>query len=381
MKSSAKKKAKRTNRTGCLIPRKNKDGRIIGYSARITISSPGEDQIREQHDLKTDSPQRAQLELRRLLRDGAPALEHVETFKEAAERIVPTQSITSKIDRLHRLKEYAYPAIGNRLVTELKAVHVRECYLNAKAAGKSLVTIKHLRIDISRVLAELVDEGVISQSYKIDVCAASLPDAPKDKRRRLQLNDDEFMQFVAVAPIELATMAILSRYVGGLRTSDALRGLRWEQVDLATWRTMTVVRPKTQDTAVHVMAVEASDQLVRWWLHEKEPKVGPIFPVRKGKHAGQERTGKFSFAADLRAVLQSAGITRPLQPREGERQIDWHSFRRQYCTALASADVPTPIAMQLAGHKSAATHVGYVDRAKELQVPAAALPGGSRSRE
>ena len=54
--------------------------------------------------------------------------------------------------------------------------------------------------------------------------------------------------------------------------------------------------------------------------------------------------------------------------------LDFHSFRRAFNTALAAAGVNVQMAMRLAGHRNAGTHMRYVQLTEALEAPATALP-------
>jgi hypothetical protein len=145
-----------------------------------------------------------------------------------------------------------------------------------------------------------------------------------------------------------------------------------------------------------------------WWEREGRPVAGPVFPVRKGKRAGEKRGPRISHARRLRHALARAGVFRlppvkapatspgtrtdlgraaagtklvpnPRDPLYFETPVslpvDFHSFRRAFNTALAVAGVNVQKAMRLAGHSDAKTHMRYVKDAPEMrQIPDAALP-------
>jgi len=54
--------------------------------------------------------------------------------------------------------------------------------------------------------------------------------------------------------------------------------------------------------------------------------------------------------------------------------LDFHSFRRAFNTALAAAGVNVQMAMRLAGHRNAGTHMRYVQLTEALEAPETALP-------
>ena len=216
--------------------------------------------------------------------------------------------------------------------------------------------------------------------------------APVDARERIILTDDEFNAFMACPEVsgELHLMALLSRTLGGMRTSD-LHALDWSMIDVVNWVDAEVPRPKTSSTTRLTLPDVLVPALKAW--HERKdppPTTGPVFPSRRGDRAGERKTGKHSYAQALRDALWAAKIYRPLpgfNPAEpdrklcalqsasvGHKPLDFHSFRRAYNTALATAGVNVQVSMKLAGHRNPATHMRYVLLSETLTTPAAALP-------
>ena len=353
-------------RTGQLIRTRQ------GYSARYThpteLDAKGKP-VRVTVPLWTDVKTLARARLARLVNgvDATPGA--VETFEQAVERIATG-------DRLARLRKYALPILGSLPVTGICKTHVREALQAAIDAGRALNTCRHLRVDISRVLHALAQDELVSDAA-VSAAKVDIPKGAKiDPRPRLILTDAEFGQFmsyVQTTDFELAAMAMCSRSVGGMRTSDLL-AWRWEDIDLETWVSVRVPRPKTKGETRLELPEVVWGPLMTWWVAEGEPRAGPVFPCRTGKRAGDRRRGKRSFAKRLRSALEDAGITRVIADSAQARRIDFHSFRRQFATALAAAGTNVQQAMALAGHRVASTHMRYVQLTETLVTPEKALP-------
>lgn len=188
-------------------------------------------------------------------------------------------------------------------------------------------------------------------------------------------------------------------------------------------------RPKTKRIDRLALPAVLVPLLRVWWEGQGTPTTGPVFPVP----AGLRKQGKTSYAWHLRDALWKAGIVRPLDGFEhahaawrafveadeartaeaksakksrpwAERRaakvaidaaeekaraccliqsgsselkpLDFHSFRRQFNTALAASGLNVQQAMALAGHKSTTTHMAYVQLAQHgaLETPSAAMP-------
>lgn len=319
--------------------------------------------------LETDNAAVAKQRLAALLDGATPAAVAVpgaETFEAAAVRIVPA----AVRDRWQRLRRWAVPAIGPLPVDRIGKSHVRSALKAAASDGAARGTVLKLRSDISAVLSELVADDILAVNHALDV---KIPDAAVDTRKRAIPTDGEFELFTAsCTDVELRTAAILSRCVGGLRTSD-LHELTWRDCDLEA-ATLTVRRPKTGSEDVHELPPEVVAVLTAWHGATGKPSDGPIFPVPGTRQRKRDRG--ISYAERFRMALFEAGATRNELHHDTDtsRRCDFHSLRRQYATALATAGVNTMQAMALAGHRNASTHARYVAQATLLRTPSAALP-------
>jgi integrase len=308
--------------------------------------------------------------LRELIADPTDAPD-VESFERAARRIA-----RGNADRIARLKRYAFPEFGHIPVTAVKRTHVIAALDAAVAAGRQCT---QLRIDCTFVLGVLVDEEVLTRN----VASKAKPTAPpvKDERPRVVLTDAEFWQVLPALTLELRTMAMSSRLLGGMRTSE-LHEWRWEWI-APNWQHAQIWRKKTNQRQALVIPEALVPALQEWHHDQGSPATGFVFPVRTGRRAGQRKAPKTSYAARLRAACWAAGVRRgetkeacPIQSGSLDfRPLDFHSFRRQFNTGLAQAGVNVQQAMALAGHRSAATHMRYVRLTEILEIPTEALTG------
>jgi integrase len=299
---------------------------------------------------------------------------HVETFRDASARVVAllaAQGMVTASERLRRLERWAWPVFGRHLVTEVQPPQVTLALETCALAGRSRQSVVHLRNDISKVFAELIRDGVLEKNpARAEVVRT--PKARRDDRKRALLTDAEYHELLAwpeLAP-QLRTMIVCARCFGGMRTSD-LHAWRWEDVDLIGWGWADVPRPKTehgQQRAVRreriALPAEVASVLRAWWERTRQRSAGPVF-----------RLQKHSYARDLRYALRQAGVLRAELHVATERTkpVDFHSFRRAFNTAVANAGLNMQQAMQLAGHRSAQTHMRYV-LPEILTIPEAAVP-------
>jgi len=321
---------------------------------------------------------------------GAEQTRAVETFKDAVERICTGLDYQKTIEnRRSRLRRYAGHMDALR-VDKCGAIHLREALDKAAKAGKSKGTIGLLKKDLNVVFGSLWRDEIIKEDPSRKV---KLPGGLReDDRPRQILTDEEFLVFVgsAVVPWRLRIMAMCSRMLGGMRTSDLL-AWDWSHIDTREFRTARVKRPKTK-SATYVQIPEAlRTVLLDWWTEHRCPGSGPVFPSAPHRsYSGELRLylrRAFELDGPAPRRLGSRGATgwtqlRAMTERERElledgefsRRVDFHSFRRAYVTGLASGAVDERLAMRLSGHTSPEVHRGYLDRLRPIATPEAALP-------
>jgi hypothetical protein len=209
-----------------------------------------------------------------------------------------------------------------------------------------------------------------------------------------------------MAVLERQTMACVSRMFGGVRAGD-LQAIEWTAFDTSTdfergWA------PRTKTARPQLLEVpEMLRPILRdWWERHGRPTTGPIFPVRKGDRAGEQRARVQVAAAMRRDLKRAFGIEVPRQvdvvrsngradvrivwetvrevsPRERElfepteftKPVDFHSFRRAFKQALVDAGVEIQTAMALSGASDAKAHQRYLaNTSKMRRLPEGALP-------
>lgn len=366
-------------RTGTLVP----TGR--GFSARIANG--------KLVPLHTADKELATLRLQALVAGGENPLPGAENFQEACQRvctILKRDGMRTADERLSRLKRYAWPTIGHLPVTCIKSGQISSILEAARDADLALDTVRHLRVDLSKVFAELVRDEILehnpARSEKV-----RFPKIKRDLRKRVLLTDEEFLQFfqfhlTATKPAkgsrparqiitrrQLAVMALVSRCFGGLRPSD-MHAWTWEDIDTADWVWADAPRPKTEHHADDdgeeaprerlALPQLVADTLRGWWESAGKPTEGLVFPSQKG-----------TYADDLRQALLEAGIDRAElhESTDKTRRTDFYSFRRAFVTAVARSGMNAQTAMRVSGHKSMTTHQRY-NVPDMIHIPAGAIP-------
>jgi len=308
------------------------------------------------------------------------AAKAVETFAEATQRIVATQRLKHRDERLRRVGKWAFPHLGHLRVDTISPSHLDEVLEAMVAAGKSRSTIKHVLDDCSTVLKRLWRDGVLKENPRAKVELPS--DAKVDRRPRTVPTDHELAKVVSCARVdkELRVAIVFGRDGGGQRTSDLLAG-RWEYVDTLQWLTARIHRPKTDSWSTLALPQHVARALESWWHDLGCPPDGPIFPVRSGKREGEAKARGNTWSKRLRRAFQLAGVKRTLPDGRcalqvdtaTSRRADFHSLRRRAVIQGHAAGVPVGSMMDLMGHTDMPTHMGYRRSSEVLEAPAGAL--------
>jgi integrase len=241
-------------------------------------------------------------------------------------------------------------------------------------------SVSHMRGTLFRILQSAFQEELVSENR---VARVPVPDFQGEFEglARAVPTDDEIDALLAHpgVDVELKLLVLVARLVGGLRAGD-LNALDWTAFSPG-FETCTFVRRKTRKKkpAPQTFAVPVHGRawLRAWWDAHGRPETGPVFPVRKGKRAGEaKKKSNMSYADRLRRELLRAGVTRhELHHRTSTTlPTDFHSVRRAYATALARGGVNEQEAMKLTGHSDSRVHQLYVEAQKVHVLPEAATP-------
>lgn len=406
-----------------------------GHSARIWVQEEGE-WVRKQVPLGTRSKVVATARGKRLLAGEAPELiaDKSESFERAAEKVLEASTVKNKARVLSLLRRRAFPVFGDVPVALVTSVHIKAALTDAaNELGGWTGSVRNLRDAVSMVLGALVEDRVVPMNE-----ASRIKFKRKDKglnahrivRRvppRLVLTDEEFTRLVERLVWEVDSglwpfrgsfellVLCLSARIFGMRTSD-LHGWIWEMVDTAAFGDAYVPRPKTdgdlldepddgglileawRDEPRSTLPEALSGWLRLWWEKAGRPASGPVFPVRQGRRAGQQKGACSNYCRALRAALWRAGVYRPqagfeLAASDAERKklcalqsgiarrfapVDFHSFRRAAATAAgkaaAAGELTLRQAMEQTHHKDPQVFARYQAKEERITVPESSIP-------
>jgi integrase len=303
-------------------------------------------------------------------------------------------------DERTNLALHVFPEIGRMSLSQIGASDGRGVLEACVKKGLRKGTITHVRGVMYRVLKSAWRDDLVPSNVIEKVAMPKLREA---KKERAILTDEEIARYLACPDVdlELRLMSLVARVEGGMRTGDVNRW-DWAMIDLVHLAECIVPRAKTNKPQHLAIPDVLAPMLRQRWEDRGRPRTGPVFPVRRGPRAGEFKAPRgISYAKALRRDLLRAGVirhtcTRPANGKPvqiGEeccvsmahdplftetpttRPVDFHSFRRGFSTALASAGVNSQQAMRLASHSDEKTHMRYVMQTDAMkQIPSGAIP-------
>jgi integrase len=340
-----------------------------------------------------------------LVADVKEKAKDVETVSDAAKAFIERRKaagVVMVVDEERWLDDYALPAIGELEVTQVRPRDIKLILEDAKPS-LSRESLRKLRGTLDRVFHWLWQAEVIRENPVKRVVVPA--DAKVDERPRTLLTDGQVLAFLngrasgpdGKAPrkdaearlLELKVMAVCSRVLGGLRTAEINRWT-WDLLvdadvapDEQAFEVVRVRRAKAKrghaGKVQRFVVPEPMRPILRAW-HELQgrPMTGPVFPVTKGKRAGQHRVERgTSYAPRLRRELWRIGVRDHAihNDTQTSKRVDWHSFRRAFATSLAEAGINEQRAMLLTAHADSKVHARYVQGTHAMAViPDAAVP-------
>ncbi len=314
------------------------------------------------------------------------------TVAEACEHYLAqedVQQLATCKDVARVLRQKICPRIGSMLARTVTAEDGTELLAHWARQGLAKATVGQIRTYFGALMHFLRKRKQIGTAEWVKDVEMPRHYSKAQPPPRAILTDAEFTQFVLCEQVDLRlrVLAVMARFVGGMRTSD-LHAWTWAHISFDAG-TAWVPRPKTSKKAraaekPHELPAVALHYLRLWWMRCGRPEgTVPVFGLirdhrKKGARGGkgEKITYAASYAKRLRNALKVAGITRRdlHESSEVTLRVDFHSFRRAYATALAEVDADGRLSMRLTGHKSLATHNLYVMRSGTMRVPEAALP-------
>ncbi len=379
--------------------------RASGWAGRFWELTDGE-WIRVIRPLGTDNKAVARRKLARLVAEAnsgsaspdAEATKAIETVDSYAKGWLASRAgrgLPSSSNEKRYYERVWKPAIGHLALDVVRAAHA-QAVLDDVAAGRILTAPKkgknaktaprrysrasmiQMRATLLRMFESAWREELLPENR---IKRTSVPELEEQEKPRAVLEDSEIAVLLAhpEADPEIKLLVLLARTIGGLRTGD-LNTLDWGAFG-PEFATCTFVRRKTRKKkpapVTHEIPALVRPFIAAWWNAHGRPTAGPVFPVRRGARAGeQKKQPKQSYAEKLRRELLRAGITRPELHTETAttRPTHFHATRAAYATALARAGTNVQTSILLTGHADPKVHQRYLDQLSVRVMPEGAVP-------
>ncbi len=341
----------RGNGTGTVYPRKNKQGKIIGYRGsyfapdgkrRYVSAKKKGDAERALRQAMTDAERGLVFEagtvtieeyLNRWLKDSVKDTVRRSTF-------VQYESVVNC---------HLIPALGRIKLKALIPTHVRGLYREKLNSGLGPRTVQYIHVTLHKALKQAVMDGLIPRNV---TDAVKAPQAHKKEVK--PLTSDQVKVLLSTASGDRLEALYVVAIHTGLRRSELL-GLKWTDVDLDTG-ILSVQRSLDNDGTFNPPKRNKSRRTVkltsqalealkghRVRQHEERLRLGAlwedhglVFPNRVGKPMNADNL----YHREFKPLLKKAELS----------GFTFHSLRHTCATLLLSKNVNPKIVQEMLGH-------------------------------
>jgi integrase len=339
------------NGQGTVYPRKNKQGKVIGYRGsyfapdgkrRYVFAKKRSDAERALRQAMTDAERGLVFE---------PGTVTVEGYLDRwlADSVKGTVRRSTFVQYESVVNRHIAPALGRLKLKSLTPAHVRGLYRNKLDSGLAPRTVQYIHVTLHKALKQAVMDGLIPRNVTEAV------KAPQAHRKEIKpLNPTQIKALLSAARGDrLEALYVLAIHTG-LRRSEIL-GLKWTDVDLETG-ILSVQRSLDTDGTFNPPKRNKSRRTVkltgraaealkghRARQNEERLRLGSlwedhdlVFPNRVGKPMNADNLYHREF--------------KPLLKRAGLSGFTFHSLRHTCATLLLSKNVNPKIVQEMLGH-------------------------------
>jgi integrase len=344
-------KKERGNGSGSVYPRKNKQGKIIGY--RGSYFAPDGKRRYVSAKRKGD----AEKALRQAMTDadrgfvfdgGTLTLENYLT-RWLTDSVKDTVRRSTFVQYKSVVNRHLIPALGRLKLKALTPAHARSLYREKLDCELSPRTVQYIHVTLHKALKQAVMDGLIPRNI---ADAVKAPQAHKIEVTPLTPAEVKVL-LSAASGDRLETLYITAIHTG-LRRSELL-GLKWTDIDLDA-RTLSVQRsldrdgtfnpPKRNKSRRSVkLTAQAAEALKGHRARQNEERLqlgslwedwGLVFPNRSGKPMNAD----YLYHRGFKPLLERAELS----------GFTFHSLRHTCATLLLSKNVNPKIVSEMLGH-------------------------------
>jgi integrase len=349
-------KKRRGNGGGTVYPRKNKDGKVIGY--RGSYFTPDGKRRYVSGKTKTE----AQRALRKATADrdvgmvfdaGSITLgEYLERWLSTSVRGTVRRSTYVRYEGL--VRNHINPSIGRMKLKGLTPTHVRSLYRKKLDSGLAPRSVNYIHVTLHKALEQAVLDGLVPRNVSEGV------KAPQVREEEIKpLSPTQVRALLAAAREDrLEGLYVLAIHTG-LRQGELL-GLKWTDIDFNSG-TLSVQRsldadgtfnpPKRNKSRRTVkLTLQAMDALRLHRKRQNEERLKAakwedhslVFPNRAGKPMDHNNL----YHRDFKSLLKRA----QLWSEDKDKRFTFHSLRHTCATLLLSKNVNPKIVQEMLGH-------------------------------
>jgi integrase len=339
------------NGQGTVYPRKNKQGKVIGYRGsyfapdgkrRYVFAKKRSDAERALRQAMTDAERGLVFE---------PGTVTVEGYLDRwlADSVKGTVRRSTFVQYESVVNRHIAPALGRLKLKSLTPAHVRALYRKKLGSGLAPRAVQYIHVTLHKALKQAVMDGLIPRNVTEAVKA---PQAHKKEVRPLDTTQIKALLSAARGG-RLEALYVLAIHTG-LRRSELL-GLKWTDVDLeagilSVQRSLdtdgTFNPPKRNKSRRTVkLTGRAAEALKghRARQNEERLRLGSlwedhdlVFPKRVGKPMNADNL----YHREFKPLLKKAGLF----------GFTFHSLRHTSATLLLSKNVNPKIVQEVLGH-------------------------------
>jgi integrase len=345
------KKKERGNGSGTVYPRKNRQGKIIGY--RGSYFAPDGKRRYVSAKRKGD----AERALRQAMTDadrgfvfdgGTLTLDDylMRWLKESVENTVRRSTFAQYESVVNR---HLIPALGRLKLKSITPAHARSLYREKLDCGLSPRTVQYIHVTLHKALKQAVMDGLIPRNI------ADAVKAPQVHKKEVNpLIPAEVAALLSAASGDRLEALYVTAVHTGLRRSELL-GLKWTDIDLDAG-TLSVQRSLDKDGTFNPpkrsksrrtvkLTPQAAEALKGHRARQNEERLqlgslwenrGLVFPNRSGKPMNADNL----YHRGFKPLLEKAGLS----------GFTFHSLRHTCATLLLSKNVNPKIVSEMLGH-------------------------------
>ena len=345
------KKKERGNGSGTVYPRKNKQGKTIGY--RGSYFAPDGKRRYVSAKRKGD----AERALRQAMTDadrgfvfdgGTLTLENYLT-RWLTDSVKDTVRRSTFVQYKSVVNRHLIPALGRLKLKALTPAHARSLYREKLDCELSPRTVQYIHVTLHKALKQAVMDGLIPRNI---ADAVKAPQA--HKKEVTPLTPAEVKVLLSAASGDRLETLYITAIHTGLRRSELL-GLKWTDIDLDA-RTLSVQRSLDRDGTFNPpkrnksrrtvkLTAQAAEALKGHRARQNEERLqlgslwedwGLVFPNRSGK----PMNANYLYHRGFKPLLERAELS----------GFTFHSLRHTCATLLLSKNINPKIVSEMLGH-------------------------------